>query len=98
MCRSGGWQRELQRRLGRKLAAQEICCFAGMIELAVPVVVGGQHVATLLGGQVFRQKPGRPQFDRLVRQVQERGTQVSLGRLKQAYFHTPVVSKKQLHR
>src|SRR5207244_539424 len=58
-------QRELQRRLSRKLAQQEICCFAGMIDLAVPVIVGGQQVATLLGGQVFRQKPGRRQFDRI---------------------------------
>jgi AraC-like DNA-binding protein/ligand-binding sensor protein len=88
-------QRELQRRLGRKLAPQEICCFAGMIQLAVPIVVVGQHVATLLGGQVFRQKPGRRQFDRLARQVRKWGMHARLSQIKQAYFHTPVVSEKQ---
>jgi AraC-like DNA-binding protein len=87
--------RELQRRLGRKLAPQEIRCFAGMIGLAVPVVVGGQHVATLLGGQVFRRKPGRQQFDRLARQVHKWGLHARLSQIKQAYFHTPVVSEKQ---
>jgi AraC-like DNA-binding protein/ligand-binding sensor protein len=87
--------RELQRRLGRKLAPQEICCFAGMIGLAVPVVVGGQHVATLLGGQVFRRKLGRRQFDRLARQVRKWGVHARPSQIKQAYFHTPVVSEKQ---
>jgi AraC-like DNA-binding protein len=89
-------QREMQRRLSRKLSSQEICCFAGMIELAVPVIVGGQHAATLLGGQVFRQKPGRRQFARIARQVRSRGMHSSLSQLRQAYFQTPVVSAKQL--
>lgn len=88
-------QRELQRRLDHKLTPKEICCFAGMIELAVPVVVGGQHVATLMGGQMFRQKPGRRQFDRVAQQVRKWGVHAGLSQIKQAYFHTPVVSEKQ---
>jgi AraC-like DNA-binding protein len=89
-------QRELQRRLGRKLSPQEVCCFAGMIELAVPVIVSGQHAATLLGGQVFRQKPGRRQFDRIARQVRSRGMHSRLSEIRRAYFHTPVVSDQRL--
>jgi AraC-like DNA-binding protein len=88
-------QHELQCRLGRKLAPKEICCFAGMTELAVPVVVGGEHVATLLGGQVFRQKPGRQQFNRVARQLRKWGMSDRLRRIKRAYFCTPVVSEKQ---
>jgi AraC-like DNA-binding protein len=88
-------QRELQCRLSRKLASQEICCFAGMTELAVPVVVGGEHVATLLGGQVFQQKPGRRQFNRVARQLRKWGMSDRLRRIKRAYFCTPVVSEKQ---
>jgi AraC-like DNA-binding protein len=88
-------QRELQRRLSRKLAPQEICCFAGMIDLAVPVVVAGQHVATLLGGQVFRKKPGRRHFDRVIRQLRKWGMHARLSQIKQAYFRTPVVAEKQ---
>jgi AraC-like DNA-binding protein len=89
-------QRELQRRLGRKLAPQHICCFAGLTELAVPVVVGGQHAATLLGGQVFREKPRRRQFDLVARQLRKRGVRARLSQLERAYFRTPAVSEKQL--
>jgi AraC-like DNA-binding protein len=88
-------QRELQYRLGRKLAPQEICCFAGMTELAVPVVVGGEHVATLLGGQVFQGKPGRRQFNRVARQLRKSGMTDRLRQMKRAYFRTPVLSEKQ---
>lgn len=88
-------QRELQCRLELKLAPHEICCFAGMTELAVPVVVGGEHVATLLSGQVFQQKPGRRQFNRLARQLRKFGMDDRLRQIKRAYFCTPVVSKKQ---
>ena len=88
-------QRELQCRLGLKLAPQESCCFAGMTELAVPVVVGGEHVATLLGGQVFQRKPARQQFDRVARQLRKWGIDDRLRQIKRAYFYTPVVSEKQ---
>lgn len=89
-------QRELQRRFERKLAPRSVCCFAGMTELAVPVVVGGQHVATLLGGQVFRQKPSRRQFDRVARQIRQWTTPAMFGEIRRAYFQTPVVSAKAL--
>jgi AraC-like DNA-binding protein len=65
-----------------------------MTELAVPVVVGGEHVATLLGGQVFHQKPGRRQFNRVARQLRKWGMDDRLRQIKRAYFRTPVVSKK----
>jgi len=88
-------QRELQ-RLGRVLTPHEICCFAGMIDLAVPVVVVGQHVATLLGGQAFRQKPRRRQFERLAKQLRAWGMRSELSRIKEAYLRTPVISENQL--
>jgi AraC-like DNA-binding protein len=88
-------QRELQRRLGLKLAPQEICCFAGMTELAVPVVVGGEHVATLLGGQVFQGKAGRQQFNCVARQLRKWGMDDRLRQIKRAYSYTPIVSEKQ---
>jgi AraC-like DNA-binding protein len=88
-------QRELRCRLGRKLAPQEICCFAGMTELAVPVVVGGEHVATLVGGEVFQGKPARQQFNRVARQLRKWGIDDRLRHIERAYFYTPVVSEKQ---
>ena len=88
-------QRELQRRLDRKLMPQEICCFAGMAELAVPVLASGEHVATLVCGQVFQEKPSPRKFKRLVRQLREWGMQGELNRLEGAYLQTPVISQKQ---
>jgi AraC-like DNA-binding protein len=88
-------QRQLRCRLSLKLAPQEICCFAGMTELAVPVVVGGEHVATLLGGEVFQGKPGRRQFNRVARQLRKWGMDDRLRQIKRAYFCTPVISEKQ---
>ena len=87
--------REFQRRLSRKLTPQQICCFAGITELAVPIVIGGEHVSTLIGGQVFREKPSRRRLERVIRQLRAWGTQGELKRLERAYVQTPVVSKKQ---
>lgn len=88
-------QVELQRRLGRKLASQQMCCFAGLTDVAVPVVVGGQHVATLFGGQVFLRKPTRREFARLRRQFIEWGQGKEIRRIEKAYFHTRIVSEEQ---
>lgn len=89
-------QRELQRRLAHKLSPQQVCCFAGMTDLAVPIVVGGEHLATLMGGQVFQQKPRRRQFDRLLRQLHDWGMRNRAKELERAYFKTPVVSQKKI--
>jgi AraC-like DNA-binding protein len=89
-------QRELQRRLNRKLTPQQVCCFAGMTDLAVPVVVGGEHVATLLGGQVFQKKPRHQEFNRVLRQVHQWGMHNRVKELERAYFETPVVSAKKI--
>jgi AraC-like DNA-binding protein len=89
-------KRELQRRLDLKLASQRVCCFASMIELAVPVVVGGCHAATLHAGEVFREKPSSAQFERLVRRLRAGGMRTRVRELRQLYFRTPVLSERQL--
>jgi AraC-like DNA-binding protein len=86
---------ELQRRLTASLVPEVIDCFAGLSEFAVPVVVGGEHVATLLGGQILQSKPTREQFDRVVEQLHEPGALRKLARIEDAFFQTPVISRKQ---
>ncbi|MCX6927231.1 MAG: PocR ligand-binding domain-containing protein, partial [Verrucomicrobia bacterium] len=44
-------QRELFRRLEGKLRPQSVCCAGGIVQLAVPVVAGGRHLATVVGGK-----------------------------------------------
>jgi AraC-like DNA-binding protein/ligand-binding sensor protein len=89
-------RQRLEQRLGRDLAPQKVCCFAGMVDLAVPIVVGGRHAATLFGGQVFCHRPGPRQFEHLGRQLRERGMIGELRQAKRAYFQSPVVSPRQL--
>jgi AraC-like DNA-binding protein len=86
---------ELQRRLTNKLAPEVIDCFAGLSEFAVPVMVGGQHVATLLGGQIFQRKPSAVQYERLLDQLRSQGVTAEAPRVESAYFGTRVLSRKQ---
>ena len=88
-------QRELQCLLSRKLAPQQVNCFAGLTEVAVPVIVGGKHIATLIGGRAFQRKPSRLQFQRLNRQLRHWGLGGNLRLVERAYFKMPVVPARQ---
>jgi AraC-like DNA-binding protein len=82
----------LHRQAARKLTTQQVYCFAGLTEVAVPVVVGGRHVATLLSGQVFRREPTERDFG-IVRKILGNGSDADSERkLRKAYFQTPVVT------
>ena len=87
---------ELQQRVRDSLGPQVISCFAGLTEFAVPIVVGRQHVATLLGGQVFQRKPTQAQFARLTQRLRFLEIQDELPRLEATFFQTRVTSPKQL--
>jgi AraC-like DNA-binding protein len=86
---------ELQRRVKDSLAPQVASCFAGLMEFAVPVVVSGEHVATLLGGQVFLRNPTQAQFARLADRLHTWKIQPELQRVEMAFFKTRVTSQKQ---
>ena len=86
---------ELQRRTIDSLVPQTIFCFAGLAEFAVPIVVNGQHVATLQGGQAFTRKPTPAQFDQLAGRLQAWGLQSELDRFKTGFFQTQVMPRKQ---
>jgi AraC-like DNA-binding protein/ligand-binding sensor protein len=86
---------ELQQQIVDNIAPQVTHCFAGLSEFAVPIIVGGQHVATLLGGQIFQRKPTQAQFARLRKQLRIWGMQHELRRIETAFFKTHVISRKQ---
>jgi AraC-like DNA-binding protein/ligand-binding sensor protein len=86
---------ELQQRIADNYEPQVTYCFAGLSEYAVPVLVGGQHIATLLGGQIFQQKPSQTQFEHLRQQLRVWGMQRELQRIKTAFFQTHVLSRQQ---
>ncbi len=84
-----------QRLAARKLAPQQIHCFAGLTVVAVPVVIGGRHVATLVSGQVFRREPTQRDFA-MVAKMLRGGLDGNWERkARRAYFETPVVTAER---
>jgi AraC-like DNA-binding protein/ligand-binding sensor protein len=82
-------QARVQRVAGKKLSTQRIICFAGLTEAAVPVVIGGRQVATLMSGQVFRREPTEREFKMVAAMVGLKGEWEKKAR--KAYFKTEVV-------
>ena len=80
------------RYAGRKLLAQQISCFAGLTEVAVPVMIGGRQIATLMSGQVLRREPTERDFTLVSRMVTDGANSDWEKRARRAYFETPVVT------
>jgi AraC-like DNA-binding protein/ligand-binding sensor protein len=85
----------VQRSAARKLAPQQIHCFAGLTLVAVPVVLGGRHVATLLSGQVFRREPTQRDFAMVTKMLGDGANGDWLKKARRAYFETPVVTAER---
>ncbi len=81
-----------QRGAGKKLLPQQISCFAGLTDVAVPVVIEGRHVATLMSGQVFRREPTERDFTMVVKMLKGGLDGDWEKKARQAYFETPVVT------
>ncbi len=79
------------RNAARKLVPQQVHCFAGLTVVAVPVLVGGRHVATLLSGQVFRREPTERDFLLVARMLGAGPHGEWDKKLRKAYLETPVM-------
>jgi AraC-like DNA-binding protein len=86
---------QLQQQIADSLEPQTMICFAGLTEFAVPIVVHGEHVATLLGGQVFQRNPTHEEFTRLAQQLRSWKIDKDLPRIESAFFQTRVIPQKQ---
>ena len=89
-------QRELQRRLDRKLTPQQIRCFAGLTEFAVPVLIAGEHVATLIGGRFRERALTRSRTRELARQLGKSGVVDDWRQTERAYLRVGVVPAKRV--
>lgn len=88
---------EVQRKLTQKIGdrSRTVTCFAGLSDSAVPIRVGDQLIGFLQTGQVLLKQPTKFRFDRAARKLVEWGVDVDLGKAREAYFHTKVLTKKQ---
>ena len=74
----------------------QIACFAGLTDVAVPILVGEHHLATMLSGQVLRREPTERDFSLLVRMVGKEHDERWQGDARRAYFATTVVTPDRL--
>jgi AraC-like DNA-binding protein/ligand-binding sensor protein len=82
-------------RKSQTSGALPIVCFAGLCDTAVPVWIGQKLVGYLHTGQVALQKPTAAKFRKIVKTLMERGVDIDLRKLKDAYFHSRVIQPKQ---
>jgi AraC-like DNA-binding protein len=76
----------------RKRVPQQIHCYAGLTVVAVPVLVGGTHVATLVSGQVFRREATQRDFNMVVKMLGGGPNGDWERKARKAYFETPVIT------
>jgi AraC-like DNA-binding protein/ligand-binding sensor protein len=69
-------------------------CHAGLTDISMPIVVSGEHVATIVCGQVLTRTPSDRGFRAVLRKIGN--LPVDATKLRQAYFATRVVPYHQL--
>jgi AraC-like DNA-binding protein/ligand-binding sensor protein len=79
----------------RQGAAMATCRF-GLTEAAVPVRLGQEPIGFLQTGQVFERKPTEAQFEKAAKELEEMGLKLPRTELREAFFNTPVVSRRKL--
>ena len=88
---------EVQRKITEKVGdrSRTVSCFAGLSDSAVPIRVGDQLIGFLQTGQVFLKQPTKFRFDQTAKKLVGWGVKVDLGKAREAYFHTKVLTKKE---
>jgi AraC-like DNA-binding protein len=72
-----------------------VICFAGLCETAIPLHIGETLIGFLRTGEVLLRSPSQRHLNRIARQLLELGLKVDTKELREAYFHTRVLSPKQ---
>jgi AraC-like DNA-binding protein/ligand-binding sensor protein len=85
-------ERRAQRGAGKKLVPEQISCFAGLTDVAVPVVVNARHVATMMSGQIFRRPPTERDFQMVIKMLKAGQNAEWEQKVRKAYFETQVVT------
>lgn len=72
-------------------------CHAGLVDIAVPVFCGDEHIATLLTGQVLREPPRPEKFVQIRRRLHHLDY-LDWAQLEKAYLEVPVVDEAEIRR
>jgi AraC-like DNA-binding protein/ligand-binding sensor protein len=87
---------KLQSQLERRPSLRVVRCFAGLTEMAVPVVVNGSQVATLLGGGFLPGNRSERGFARWLRQTRQGGLSIARAIARSAYYQTTVIPSARI--
>lgn len=66
-------------------------CHGGLVDFATPIIVNGQHIGSLIGGQVLTEEPDDNKFRGIAREIG-----VDPERYVQAVHKVPIVPKKRI--
>lgn len=66
-------------------------CHGGLVDFATPIIVNGNHIGSLIGGQVLTEAPDDDKFRRIAREIG-----VDPERYVKAVHKVPIVPKKQV--
>jgi len=69
-------------------------CHAGLIDVYLPILIRGNHIATLCTGQFLVSKPTKKRFEIIKNNVKDYKIDISV--LEDAYFKTRIISKKHI--
>ena len=72
-----------------------VTCFAGLCETAIPLHAGETLIGFLRTGEVMLHTPTQRHLNRVAKQLLELGLKVDAKELREAYFHTRVLSPRQ---
>ena len=85
------WQ---QGRAAAEGKAKLYTCHAGFIDMAIPIIIEGTHVASISSGQVLPEPPSAEGFEKLQRKLA--WLRISEKRLHQAYGKAPYLPKDRV--
>lgn len=79
---------------GSAAQAKLYTCHAGFYDMAVPIMIQGEHIATISSGQILKARPSDTGFSRLHRRLNRLG--IPTRRLRRAYYRAPWMPRNRL--
>jgi AraC-like DNA-binding protein len=69
-------------------------CHAGLVDFAVPVIIEGRHIASIMCGQMLPEPPSEKGFQKIWQKV--KNLDIDKKALHEAYFQCPFMPEEQL--
>ncbi len=88
-------QKRLKFNIDNKQGTQKYSCFAGFTKVAIPIINGERHIATLMSEPVFRGKRTESDFKLVAEKLGGDLGNAGKTKARKAYFETPVITEEK---